>query len=201
MKPYFATTEYTTVASAVLTLLHSFDTSIPLTQEEEFRIWQQTTILPTRASSIFALAKVAKSYGANARIVVENEEYEFPDYRFYRYSKADVDSAKLSAQLLREAARNVGVPIEVKEFSLEDVNKELSTGHSVLLRLNVKELRGLKRNSSNYVILHSFDGSHYSMIDTGDTARSVPKELIAECFETLASKKHRDHRMLIFSNK
>lgn len=199
MQPYFATTEYTTAPSAVLNIIHMFDSSIELCQSEEFQIWQKTTILPTRASSVFALAKIAKERGVNAKVIVAKEEYDFPDYRFYRYSKADVDSAKLSARLLREEAINVGVPVEIRDFDLKEINSELKKGHIILLRLNVKTLRNLKRNSSNYVIVKSFDGKNYNIIDTGDTARTVSKEMLEECFETLESKKHRDHRMIVFS--
>ncbi len=201
MIPYFATTAYTTVASAALTITHFLKPEIELNQIEEFRIWQQTTILPTRASSIFAIAKYALEKGCKVKAVVAKIEYEFPDYRFYRYSKTDVDNATLSARLLFDQAEIAGVPIEIKLFELSDVNKELAEGNIILLRLNVKVLRGLKRNSSNYVIVDKFDGENYSIIDTGDSAKTVSKEVIQECFDTLESKKHRDHRMLIFSKE
>ncbi len=198
MTPHFATTPYTTAASAVLSIMNLLDSNVEISQTEEFRIWQQTTILPTRASSVFALAKYAMQKGFNNKVVVANKEYDFPDYRFYRYTKEDVDAAKLSADLLYQDAISAGTDIEIKEFSLNDVNKELKKGNIVLLRLNVKDLRNLKRNSSNYVVIQSFSKGQYNIIDTGDTARTVPKELIQTCFDTLESKKHRDHRMIVF---
>ncbi|MBT4446248.1 hypothetical protein HOA92_03530 [archaeon] len=200
MKPYFATTGYSTVASSVLTIVHFLNEEVSLTREEEFKIWQQTTILPTRASSIFALAKYAKEKGCTVKVIVEKEEYDFPDYRFYRYTKEDVDNAKLSAKLLRQDAIGAGINMEVKDFTLNDVDKELLDNKIILLRLNVKALRNMKRNSSNYVVINNYNKqtSEYSIIDCGDTARSVTKEILQECFDTLESKKHRDHRMLIF---
>ena len=156
--------------------------------------------MPTRASSIFALAKYAKEKGCTVKVIVEKEEYDFPDYRFYRYTKEDVDNAKLSAKLLRQDAIGAGINMEVKDFTLNDVDKELLDNKIILLRLNIKALRNMKRNSSNYVVINNYNKqtSEYSIIDCGDTARSVTKEILQECFDTLESKKHRDHRMLIF---
>ncbi|MAG60367.1 hypothetical protein CL619_01135 [archaeon] len=201
MQPYFATTEYTTAASAVLNIMKILDSSVEMCQSEEFRIWQKTTILPTRASSVFALAKYAKEKGLNVKVIAAKEEYDFPDYRFYRYSKADVDSAKLSARLLREEAINSGVPVEIRDFDLKEINSELKKGNILLLRLNVKPIRNLKRNSSNYIIIKEFDGKNYNIIDTGNSAMTISCEMLQECFETLESKKHRDHRMIVFSRE
>jgi hypothetical protein len=201
MIPYFATTNYSTVASSVLTIVHFLNQDVPLTKEEEFKIWQQTTILPTRASSIFALAKYAKEKNCKVKAIVEKLEYDFPDYRFYRYTKEDVDNAKLSAKLLQQDAVQSGVQVEVKDFSLRDVNQLLIENKIILLRLNVKALRNLKRNSSNYVVVNNFnqETNEYSIIDSADSARTISKDLLQECFDTLESKKHRDHRMLVFN--
>ena len=162
MKPYFATTGYSTVASSVLTIVHFLNEEVSLTREEEFKIWQQTTILPTRASSIFALAKYAKEKGCTVKVIVEKEEYDFPDYRFYRYTKEDVDNAKLSAKLLRQDAIGAGINMEVKDFTLNDVDKELLDNKIILLRLNVKALRNMKRNSSNYVVINNYNNNKFS---------------------------------------
>ena len=70
MKPYLQTTEFSTAASSLLTILHHFNSEIPLTKDKEFEIWHETVNLPTRGSSIFALANYAKKKGLNPKIIV-----------------------------------------------------------------------------------------------------------------------------------
>ena len=116
MQPYLQTTPFTCAASSLLTILHHFQPQIELSPENEFQIWRETVTLPTRGSSIFALANYAKKQGLNPRIVVESKKYGFPDYRFYRYTKEDIDLAAFSSSMhLKEAEKNQ-IPIEEREI-------------------------------------------------------------------------------------
>ncbi|MBT7706820.1 hypothetical protein HN747_05240, partial [archaeon] len=121
MIPYKQTTPFTTAASSLLIILNHFNPSIKLTQENEFDIWKNTVNLPTRASSIYALATYAKRQGLNPKVIVEEKEYNFPDYRFYCYKKEDIQHAAFSAeQHLKEAEKN-NISIKEKEIFLKDI--------------------------------------------------------------------------------
>jgi hypothetical protein len=198
MRPYFQSTSFTTAASAMLTIIHNFNQKIELTKEKEFDVWQKTVNLPTRASSIFALANYAKQNGLNPKVIVEKKEYDFPDYRFYRYTKEDVDQAAFSDELHFQNAEKNNVQIIEKEINLEEIKKELIGGKVVLLRLNTKPIRNLKRNTSNYIVAHGFSDDYFHIVDPAFSAFSIPSIVMQEAFESLETKKYRDHRMIIF---
>lgn len=199
MKPYLQTTTFTTAASSLLAILHHFNGKTPLTREKEFEIWHNSSNLPTRASSIYGLATFAKQQGLDPKIIVGKKEYEFPDYRFYRYTKEDIEQASFSAKLHHEVALTNKIPIEERELSLADVKKELNNKNILLLRLNMKPIRNEKRNTSNYVVLYGFKDGNYYVMDPAFGSRTVHEEIMQEAFETLQTKKFRDNRAIIFS--
>jgi len=199
MIPYLQTTPFTTAASSLLTILHHLNSEIDLSKENEFKIWKETVILPTRASSIYALANYAKKFGINTKVIVEKMEYDFPDYRFYRYKKDEIEHAAFSAKnYLKEAEQNK-VIVEEKEITLKDIKKELVKGNLLLLRMNVKPIRNEKRNSSNYIVVHHYKEKSFQIIDPVLGALSLSEKIFQEAFETLETKKYRDHRMIVFS--
>ena len=200
MKPYFKTTTFTTAASALLTILNNLNSEIEATQNKEFEIWQKSATLPTRASSIFALAAYAKKCGLNPTVLVEEKEFSFPDYRFYRYTKEDIDHAKFSEKLFLNQAEENGVEIKESKITLEMVKKHIQDNKTILLRLNTKPIRNEKRNTSNYIIVHGFSAGYFHIIDTAFSALSIPEEVMQEAFHSLETKKYRDHRMIIFEN-
>ena len=118
MIPYTQSTPFTTAAASLLTILHN-KKQIPLTKENEFKIWHSSVNLPTRGSSIYGLALVAKRHGLNPKVVVEKKEYEFPDYRFYRYTKEDVEHAAFSELTHLTKAEEQSIPIQEKSFTLK----------------------------------------------------------------------------------
>lgn len=198
MNPYFQTTPFTTAASSLLTILHHFNPKVKLTKENEFKIWRTTVVLPTRASSIYALANYAQKCGLSPKIIVEKRQYNFPDYRFYKYKKEDIDHAVFSAQqYLKEAEQN-NIFIKEKEITLKYVKKELQQNRVILLRLNTKPIRKEKRNTSNYLVVHGYKNKRFYLIDPAAGAFSIPEETMKEAFHTLETKKYRDHRMIIF---
>ena len=198
MKPYLQTTEFTTAASSLLTIMHHLNPEIEFSRDKEFDIWRSTVNLPTRASSIYALANYAKKKGFNLKIVVEDKNYHFPDYRFYRYKKEEIDEASFSSNLHLKEAENLAIPIEEREISLQDVQGELDRRNIILLRLNAKPIRDTKRNTSNYVVVYGYNDKSFKIIDPIVGEISIPQEVMQESFESLETKKHRDHRMIIF---
>ncbi len=196
MIPYQQSTSFTTAAASLLNILHHFK-QVPLTKENEYAIWHKTALLPTRASSVYALASYAKQHGLNPVIVVEDLNYNFPDYRFYRYKKEEIEQAAFSAKIHHEKAKANNIKIENRKITLEEIQALLKS-NILLLRLNAKPIRNEKRNTSNYIIVHGFQDNHYHIIDPAFGALSIPHNTMKEAFETLETKKYRDHRMVIF---
>jgi len=197
MEPYLQTTVFTTAASSLLTILHYFNPEIKLSKDNEFKIWQSTVILPTRASSIFALADYALKEKLNLQVIVESKNYEFPDYRFYRYKKEDVENATFSSRLYLKNAKKNNLEIVERKITLDDV-KELLLENVLLLRINTKPIRGEKRNTSNFIVLHGYDGNYVHIIDPQSGGLSISEEIMEESFSTLETKKYRDHQMIVF---
>ena len=199
MKPYKQTTSFTTAASSLLTILTTLNPEIKATREIEFDIWKKTVNLPTRGSSIFALANYAKQHGLNPKVIVAKKEYDFPDYRFYRYTKEDIEQAAFSElQYLQEAESN-DIEIEEKSILLNDIKNRLEDNKIILMRLNTKPIRKESRNTSNYVVVHNYQDNYFQIFDPALGALSIPEEVMQEAFETLETKKYRDQRMIIFS--
>ncbi|MBT3298337.1 hypothetical protein HN385_05405 [archaeon] len=198
MIPYLQTTSFTCAASSLLTVMHNFNPKIELNKENEFEIWRKTALLPTRASSIFGLASLAKKIGLNFKVVVEKEEYDFPDYRFYRYKKTDIEHAKYLENYYLQKARKNEVNVEVKPINKEDILKELNESNYLILRVNVKPIRKLKKNTSNYIVVKGYKDNHFEIIDPRLGFLSIPETVFDEAFQTLETKKYRDSRMIVF---
>ena len=198
MRPYFQSTSFTCAASSLLTILHYIKNEIPLTKDKEFDIWKKTTNLPTRGSSIYALAIYAKEQGLNPKVIVENKAYSFPDYRFYRYTKEDIEHAAFSEQQHLNDFKKKKVELEEREITLEDIKKEIRN-NPILLRLNTKPIRKEKKNTSNYVVVQSFIDNYYQIFDPLLGGLSIPIRTMQEAFDSLETKKYRDHRMIVFT--
>jgi len=196
MKPYLQTTEYTCAASALLMILNHFNKDFELSRENEFHIWKTTANLPVRASSIYGLAVFAKKNGLHPQIILGEKEYDFPDYRFKRYTKKDIDDARFTSRIYHKEAVNLGIPIQEKEFTLEDVKKLLEQGRIIMLRLNAGVLRDT-RSTSNYVVVYNYKNK-FHVIDPKQGKLIVADNILEEAFSTLQTKKKRDHRMIVF---
>ena len=125
MKPYFQTTSFTTAAASLLTIISHLKPDIQHSKLREFDIWRSSVNLPTRASSIYALATYAKKCGLNPKVVVEKKHYQFPDYRFYRYTKEDVEHATFSEKKHLEKAEGANIPIEERTITLDEIQTHL----------------------------------------------------------------------------
>jgi len=197
MDAYRQTTEYTGAAATLLTLLHYYDPEIPLNREQEFAIWHRTANLPVRAPSIYGLAIVAKEHGLRPRIVLEEKEYDYPDYRFKGYTKKEVDEAKFSSKLYAKQAEAAGIPVEQREVTLKEVLDTLGTGKKLLLRVNAGVFRNTG-STSKYVAVHKERGL-LKAIDPKYGELDVKEEEVEEAMTTLQTKKKRDVRMIILN--
>ncbi|RME52725.1 hypothetical protein D6783_04015 [Candidatus Woesearchaeota archaeon] len=196
MKPYIQTSEFTTAACGLLMIVNHFKRSFSLSKENEHRIWMASACLPVRASSIYGLAVFAKKQGLRPRIVVGEREYEFPDYRFHRYTKKHIDEAKFTSKLYARDAKELGIPIEERVFDFAEVKSLLEEGRILLLRVNAGILRDAK-STSNYVVVCK-DERGMVVMDPRQGRVIVDEALLLEAFETLQTKKKRDPRMIVF---
>ncbi|MBN1645461.1 peptidase C39 family protein [Candidatus Woesearchaeota archaeon] len=196
MHVYLQSTEYTTAASSLMMVLNHFNPKFLLSRENEFRIWQESANLPVRASSIYGLAVFAKRKGLNPRIVLEEKEFDFPDYRFKKYPKQDIDHAKFMSKLHHKRAVDLGILIIKREFDFEFV-KRTARQNPIMLRVNAGVLRDSKA-TSNYIIVFKNGKEGLTIMDPIKGRSIVDMKLLEKAFETLWKKKKRDHRMIVF---
>ncbi|MFC1648536.1 peptidase C39 family protein [Nanoarchaeota archaeon] len=196
MKTYLQTTDYSTAATSLMLIINHYKEDFEVSRVNEFNIWLSSVNLPTRACSIYGLAVFAKEQGLNPEIVLGEKEYEYPDYRFKGYTKKEIEDAKFASKVFYNRAKALNIPIEEKEFDVEDIKKLLKKGHMILLRVNAGALRN-QRSVSKYVVVYSYQ-NNYSMVDPVQGKITVGYEKLQEAFETLVTKKKRDHRMIVF---
>ena len=191
------TTEFTAAPAALAMVINHFNPEFELNRENEFKIWQSAVNLPTRAASIFGLAVFAKKQELNPKIILENRDYEFPDYRFQGYKKIEIDEAEFSRSMHVKQAAELNIPIEEMEINLELVEKLLKQGKILLIRLNAGVFRDTG-SISNYVIIYAKKGENFSVIDTKIGKLEVKAEDIEKALKTLSLKKKRSSKMLVF---
>ncbi|PIN81260.1 hypothetical protein COV13_01755 [Candidatus Woesearchaeota archaeon CG10_big_fil_rev_8_21_14_0_10_32_9] len=198
MKLYKQTTDYTCASSSLLMIIHHFKPEFKLSRENEFKIWLETCNLPTRASSIYAMATFAKKQGLNMKLILEEKEYDYPDYRFKGYTKREIDDAKYLSKIhAREAEKN-NIQIEERDITLEEIKDALKAGHILLLRVNAGIFRDAK-STSKYLVFYKMPSEHnFTILDPGKGILDVTEQMLEESLETLHTKKKRDHRVIIF---
>ena len=198
MELYKQTTDYTCAVCSLMMVLNHFNPEFKLSRENEFRIWRETVNLPTRAPSIYAMASFAKRHGVDVRIVLEEKEYDYPDYRFKGYTKKEIDDAKYMSRISAKDVFNFEISIEEREISVQEIINLLNDGKILILRVNAGALRDT-RSTSKY--LPFFKTKKSELINVFDPMKGellIDTKALEESFETLQTKKKRDHRVLIF---
>ncbi len=197
MQPVTQSTEYTTAAAGLLAILNEIN-GLELSLENELEIWRESVLLPTRASSVFGLALYAKKRGLDVTILVESCNYDYPEYRFKRYTKSDILIAQKNHELFVKKVHEEKIPFEVTPLQFSQI-KEFAKKHFLLLRVN----EGLFRNiasTSKYIVVYAYNKGIFKVLDPfqENPLLTVSEEKLRESFETLASKKKRDHCVLVF---
>jgi len=198
MESYTQTTDYTAAPSCLLSILNHFN-KLELTRENEFKIWMESSLLPIRASSIYALAITAKKYNLKPKIVSGSLDYEYPNYRFKSYKLKELNQAKITSKIYFKEAKRQGIKIEKKEFDFEEVKNLLNEKNILLLRLNVGMIRNTK-SVSNYVAVFGYANNKFLINDARLGKQLIPEDQMKEAFETVQIKCKRDNRMIIFEN-
>jgi hypothetical protein len=198
LESYKQTTNYTGAASALLAILSYFEKLEP-TQENELDIWMKSAILPTRASSVFGLAMIAKQHGLQPKIVIEDAQYTYPDYRFKRYTKKQIDLAEIIANTYKKRAEESEILIVEKDFDVNYIDALLDKGKILLVRVNAGRLRGT-RSTSKYIVVYkkSKEKGKYFIIDPRRRRKKITREDLEESLEELKTKKKREKCMIVF---
>ena len=163
MEFYRQTTEYTTAASSLLMVINHYNSDFKLSRENEFLIWQISVNLPTRASSVYALASFAKKQGVPSRLIMEEMEYNYPDYRFKGYTKKEIDEAKFMSKQHAKFAREAGVVIENRDIEVKEIKGLLQDGKILMLRVNAGVFR-VTGSTAKYLVFYKLVSAKHGML-------------------------------------
>lgn len=139
-----------------------------------------------------------KKQGLSPSIVLKDEKYDYPDYRFKGYTKKEVEAAKFSDKLYYKEAKELGIPIEERDFEFKEVRELVKKGKVLILRINEGALRA-RKSTSKYIVVYAYDANkkEFSVMDAKQGIVKVSADLLKEAFETLATKKKRNHEMMV----
>ena len=145
------------------------------------------------------MACFAKKLGLDVRIILEEREYDYPDYRFKGYTKKEIDDAKYMSRIFAKELFSLEISLEERELKLEEILAFLNNGKILLLRVNAGSLRDT-RSTSKYLPFFKRQGSELiTVLDPMKGEILIDQKALEESFDTLQTKKKRDHRVLIFN--
>jgi ABC-type bacteriocin/lantibiotic exporter with double-glycine peptidase domain len=199
MRLYKQTTKYTCAPASLAMIINHFKEDFLLNIYNEFDIWQRCATLPTKGSSLYALAIYAHEKGIPLSVVVGEHEYKFPGYKFKAYKKKEVEIASFNSQRFYNKAKELGITLEEREFHLAEVKKHLQQGKVLLLRLIIGIIRGTKDNRRNphYIPIYGYKDGTFTIMDPKFGPKEVDEKTVEEAFEKVDEIK-RDNRMIVF---
>jgi len=199
MQQYRQTTKYTCAAASLAMVINHLKPEFQLNVDNEFDIWHSSATLPTKGSSLYALALYAHEKGIPLKVVVGEHDYKFPGYKFKAYKKKEIEIAAFSSQRFYNKAKEAGIRIEERQFTLDEVKKLLSEGKVLMLRLIIGLLRDSKENKRNphYLPVYGFKDSKFMIMDPKHGPVTVAEERVREAFDKVRDIK-RDNRMIVF---
>ena len=198
MRLYRQTTKYTCGAASLVMVINHFRPDFLLNVENEFDIWQKTACLPTKGSSIYGLAIYAHKMGVPLKVVVGKHTYKFPGHE-PKYKTKEIDIANFSSELFYRKAKKLGIEIEERAFTLDDVKTELKRGNILLLRLIIGVLRNSQTNRRNphYLPIYGYNDGRFQLMDPRRGPLNIDENIVKEAFDRVADI-NRDHRMIVF---
>jgi len=191
MNPYLQSTEYTTAAASLVWALHQLTGHIA-NSWVELDAWHHSALLPTRASSVYGLAVYAKHKGLTPSIIVQKQQYSFPDYRFFRYKKTDIDIASDMQDYYRRKAVEENIPIVRKKITIDLIDS--LRDHLLIIRVNPRAWRG--QTTSNFVALKVLEKG-YQIMDPYSGLLCITKDTLQKSLQQLLDKKKRNPQILV----
>ena len=198
MQNYKQTTKFSGIPAALMLVINNFNKSFNVNRENEFKLWRETVLLPTRASCIFRAALIANKYKIPVKVLVEEPQYKFPRrYKFRIFTKKEIYDTKFFSDINLSEAKKKNL-VEVRNFTLDEIKESLKQNKIVLLRVNVAHLLKV-RAIPDYILLYGYGNNLYLWNNTinSQTVRINEKQL-KEDFETVKTKCKRDNRAIIF---
>ncbi len=147
LESYKQTTNYTGASSALMSIIHYFNPEFEMNEYHELEIWLSSIVPPTRASSVYALAVYAKKKGLQPKVVVEDTEYTYPDYRFKRYTKKQIELAAKISKRYQDLCEQENIVVVKKDFDVNYIDSMLQKGKILLVRVNAGRLRNTRSTS------------------------------------------------------
>ena len=194
MGPYLQSTEYTTAAASLVYILHELTGQIQNTWIE-LDIWRSSALLPTRASSIYGLANYCAKQGLKATIIIQKKQYSFPDYRFFRYKKTDIDIAKDMQDYYQRQSVILNIPIIKQKIDVETIKSY--SKQIMLVRLNPRVWRGT--TTSNFVVVKPIN-EHFIIMDPAIGQFCITAETLQQALNDLQDKKKREPQLLVLQS-
>ncbi|MGM5481776.1 MAG: peptidase C39 family protein, partial [Nanobdellota archaeon] len=194
LESYKQTTNYTGAASALMAIINYFNPEFEMTEDQELEIWLSSIVPPTKASSVYGLALYAKEKGLQPKVVVEEKEYSYPDYRFKRYTKKQIELAAKISNRYQHKCEEENIIIAQRDFDVNYIDSMLQKGKILLVRVNAGRLRGT-RSTSKYIVVYKKskkDPNQYFIIDPRRRRKKVTREMLDESLQELKTKKKRE---------
>ena len=198
MKNYKQTTKFSGLASALMIIINHFNSKFSVDRKNEFRLWRESVLLPSRGSCIFRLGIIANRLKVPVKIIVEDPKYKLPQvYKFRIFSKKEIYDAKFMSDINLEESKNKSI-VDIRNFTLDEVKEALKNHKLVLLRVNMGPLIHV-RTVPDYILLYGYGNNLYLWNNTlkGETMR-INEKLMKECFMQVKTKCKRDNRVIIF---
>ncbi|MBI2670678.1 peptidase C39 family protein [Candidatus Woesearchaeota archaeon] len=198
MQNYKQTTKFTGLASAIMLIINHFNQNFKVNRENEFKIWREIVLLPTRGACIFRSVIITNSYKISSKVIVEDPQYKLPKiYKFKLFTKKEIYDTKFFSDLNLDEAKKKNL-VEVRDFSLDEIKEALKKNKVVLLRVNMGPLLRV-RTIPDYILLYGYGNNLYLWNNTltGQTLR-INEKLMKEIFLQVKTKCKRDNRAIIF---
>jgi hypothetical protein len=198
MQNYKQTTKFTGLSSSLMLLINHFHNDFRVDRKNEFELWRETILLPTRGSCIYRVAVLASKLKIPTKVIVEDPKHKFPRvYKFRLFTKKEVYDAKFFSDLNFEEAKEKKIA-EVRNFALDEIKDALKQNKIVLLRVNIGPILKV-RAIPDYILLYGYGNNLYLWNNTitGQTVRINEKQM-KEIFSQVKSKCKRDNRAIIF---
>ena len=197
MQFYKQTTRYSNAAASLMLILNHYNKDFEINKENEYKIWHNSVVLPTRGSSLFSLAMITNEHKINTKLIVGSPEFKFPNYKYKMYSQKEVYQAKFSNELYYKKALDKGIDIEERNFEFDEVKEQLKDGKFLLLRLDIGPLLNI-RATCNYLFVYAYGNGKFLINDTkSGKPLQIKEELMKVMFNNVKIKCKRDNRMLI----
>ncbi|MEK6973820.1 MAG: peptidase C39 family protein [Nanoarchaeota archaeon] len=198
MQNYKQTTKFTGLSSALMLVLNHYNNGFKVNRENEFKVWRDIVLLPTRGACIFMTALMAHNSNIPCKAIVEDPKYKLPRiYKFKLFTKKEIYDTKFFSDLNFEEAKKKNL-VEIRDFNFDEVKEALKKNKIALLRVNLGPLLHV-RSIPDYILLHGYGNNLFLWNNTisGQTIR-INEKLLKEAFLQVKKKCKRDNRIIIF---